>query len=259
MSALSRPGSRLCCNNTDKQEHGSCRKREEERRGKESGVQTHTGCDAISRFQESSTGLEAEGIKSHMTKVFLPLEGAWGCWRDYKTKRVKRKIWINRSFQPVSMEFMNFHLLHIMYNEKHESEAWLACSRARAKLLHFISYTRHSPVIGCHFLCMQLDEKAYSKCRRGAVGGNRECSHRVTESKTMGCSVSVCHDMRDQSTNREIPECGCLQFLWVDELFGDVESPGSPINLGDRGENSGREWTHLMVKGSLSALVPLKH
>lgn len=46
--------------------------------------------------------------------------------------------------------------------------------------------------------------------------------------------VCVCDDMQGKCAKGEIHECRRSQSLRVDELLGDVEGPGSAINLCDR-------------------------
>lgn len=71
ISALSEPGSRWCCNNTDKPEHGIAKKWEEEMRETETRVQT-------GRMRCYPYGFTMVlGRRHRLTaKVFLPLGGA---------------------------------------------------------------------------------------------------------------------------------------------------------------------------------------
>lgn len=55
--------------------------------------------------------------------------------------------------------------------------------------------------------------------------------------------------------------CGCSQSLGVDQLLGNVEGSGPPINLGDTGRESGGEMDEhsRQANSSLRALVPLMY
>lgn len=82
ISALSEPGSRWCCNNTDKPEHGIAKKWEEEMRETETRVQT-------GRMRCYPYGfMMVLGRRHRLTaKVFLPLGGAWGRSHVWENKK----------------------------------------------------------------------------------------------------------------------------------------------------------------------------